>query len=171
MLGVTWSFALARFTSDGNLDPTFGDGGVLTTVITYYAVADAVAVAEGGTILAAGHSSGVFTVVRYQPDGSLDPSFGSDGVTRYSRVEVCRVTEWFASEEVIRTAMRRLDEPGWRAAREDNSPRHRQRPAAATPHPHSRQRNSGALATFRRLPLSRGAKPPAALISNKGPTW
>ena len=79
-----YDFALARFTSDGLLDNSFSDDGKLTTEISQ---ADdecwAVAIQSNGKILAAGftydaqHSN--FALARYNPSGSLDTSFDSDG--------------------------------------------------------------------------------------------
>ncbi len=90
-----WDFALARFTRDGKLDPSFGDGGV---VLTDYGdrAADrgetddtlrAMDVLPNGTIVAAGEvrdRSGErdFALARYRRDGRLDPSFGDGGKVR-----------------------------------------------------------------------------------------
>src|SRR4051794_9959688 len=68
------------------LDPTFGDSGVV--VVTAGAEATSVAVQPNGAILVGGSvvagasaanagTSGVVT--RLRPDGSLDPSFGENG--------------------------------------------------------------------------------------------
>ena len=82
------SFALARFEDDGTLDPTFGDGdGKVRTRIGPEARAFAVAVAPDGSIVAGGLSGtndGVTrpTLVRYEPSGGLDPTFGGDGIVR-----------------------------------------------------------------------------------------
>ena len=66
----------------GSLDPSFGvDGWVVTElggmVSTY---ASAVAVQPDGRIVVAGSAFNRFMVVRYLPDGTLDPSFGDDGI-------------------------------------------------------------------------------------------
>lgn len=84
------SFALARFTSDGALDPTFGDGGRVLTSFGNPASCDAWGEAAGlasdGAIVAAGTTSclrdsldGRFAVARYLADGTLDTAFGGDG--------------------------------------------------------------------------------------------
>jgi uncharacterized delta-60 repeat protein len=80
---ATWGpryMALARYNSDGSLDATFGDGGIVT--------ADAggrgssgiggVAIDSLGRIVVAGSSNGAFTLARYNSDGSLDDTFGAD---------------------------------------------------------------------------------------------
>jgi uncharacterized delta-60 repeat protein len=81
--GLNSEFALVRYTPDGNLDPTFGSGGKVTTRIRTVDSADAVVLQLDGRIVVAGVSSGgrdpEFAVIRYTPDGSLDPTFGSGG--------------------------------------------------------------------------------------------
>jgi uncharacterized delta-60 repeat protein len=74
-------FALARYNPDGSLDASFGGGGKVTTAISPRASgAAAVALQPNGRMVAAGASFTCtyfdFALVRYKPDGSLDPSFG-----------------------------------------------------------------------------------------------
>jgi uncharacterized delta-60 repeat protein len=69
----------------GTLDPTFGAGGkVLTDFGGTPDFASAIAVQRDGRIVAAGSSfrdgSADFAVARYNPDGSLDASFGDSGM-------------------------------------------------------------------------------------------
>jgi uncharacterized delta-60 repeat protein len=84
-------FGLARYESDGTLDPTFGAGGRVSTDLgpggeTAYALA----VQPDGGIVAAGLSNNrdsmppfqEFTLVRYTPDGGLDTTFGENGQVR-----------------------------------------------------------------------------------------
>jgi uncharacterized delta-60 repeat protein len=76
----------AKFRSDGSLDPSFGEGGVFRFNPTPNDdLALAVAIDEGGRVVLAGYTEtggGVDTVIlRLTPDGRLDPSFGSGGVT------------------------------------------------------------------------------------------
>lgn len=82
----TMYIALARYKPDGSLDETFGDGGkVLTLASTgLSAAAYSVALQSDGRIVVAGQSeypdyTHGFGLVRYNPDGSLDISFGIDG--------------------------------------------------------------------------------------------
>ncbi|MDX2688393.1 MULTISPECIES: DUF11 domain-containing protein [Streptomyces] len=78
---TAFDFALARFTADGSLDTTFGGGdGKVTTDLGGYNWGEAVVVQSTGKIVASGWSGGRFTLVRYQPDGSLDSGFGTAGV-------------------------------------------------------------------------------------------
>jgi uncharacterized delta-60 repeat protein len=75
-------FALARYNPDGSLDTTFGSGGIARS--DFGAPLDAasdVVVQPDGKLVAAGLSAGNFAVARYNPDGSLDATFGSNGLS------------------------------------------------------------------------------------------
>lgn len=78
-------FALARYNGDGSLDTIFGTGGKVTTVFFgFNDGAAAVALQADGRIVVVGHAypggaNDQFAVARYNPDGSLDASFGADG--------------------------------------------------------------------------------------------
>jgi uncharacterized delta-60 repeat protein len=85
------SFLLLRFNSDGSVDPTFGNGGMVTTNIgTDNDRAYALALQSDGKIVAAGKKGiqfyptdqrkGNVALVRYNPDGSLDATFGNGGI-------------------------------------------------------------------------------------------
>ncbi|HKI85197.1 MAG TPA: delta-60 repeat domain-containing protein [Thermoanaerobaculia bacterium] len=82
-----YDFALARYNSDGTLDTSFGsnhDGRVLTDFSGSVSHDDAYAVAvqSDGKIVAAGQSDAEgdyeFALARYNSDGTLDTSFGSN---------------------------------------------------------------------------------------------
>ena len=75
------AFALARYNPDGSLDATFGTGGTVTTAVgTAYNVARAIALQGDGKIVAAGSAANsFFALARYNPDGSLDATFGMGG--------------------------------------------------------------------------------------------
>lgn len=75
-------FALARFNPDGSLDPTFGDGGTRITDIGGNDRCNGLAILADGKLVAAGdaENSGGFALARYDPDGSLDPAFGTGGI-------------------------------------------------------------------------------------------
>lgn len=82
----TCDFAVARYDAQGTLDATFGSGGTRTFGVGVDAVdteARAVAVDSEGRIVIGGLSCGAgqckFAVVRLEPDGSTDRSFGKDG--------------------------------------------------------------------------------------------
>jgi uncharacterized delta-60 repeat protein len=74
-------FGLARYTASGNLDTLFSsDGKVITDFgADVYASARAVAIDASGKIVVAGSAGGQFALARYNPDGSLDATFSSDG--------------------------------------------------------------------------------------------
>lgn len=77
--------ALARYTPNGSLDQTFGNGGLVTTDLDEFESARAVAIQPDGKIVVAGNISRLdgshdFVVLRYNQGGTLDSSFGQDGV-------------------------------------------------------------------------------------------
>jgi uncharacterized delta-60 repeat protein len=80
--------ALVRYTTTGGLDPTFGSGGMVTTVIGGWRSGGfAIALQPDGKIVVAGTAGSMqpcgqfssFALARYTPDGTLDASFGSGG--------------------------------------------------------------------------------------------
>lgn len=78
-------FALARYTTTGSLDSTFGNGRgwVLTDFGGSFGNATSVALQPDGKIVVAGASdvgaSNDFALARYNTDGSLDTTFGFNG--------------------------------------------------------------------------------------------
>ena len=67
----------------GKLDSTFGTNGIVTTFIDSSAVANSIAVQADGKIVTGGWCSNGqmgFLLARYLQNGSLDPTFGSNGV-------------------------------------------------------------------------------------------
>jgi len=83
-LSGTSNFAIARYGTDGSLDPTFdGDGKTTTDFGGAYDAARGVAIQQDGRIVAAGEAfisgSQLFALARYNPNGSLDPAFDGDG--------------------------------------------------------------------------------------------
>ena len=82
--GTNYDMAVARYNPDGTLDASFGSNGTVTTAIgASNDQGQAMALQPDGKIVVAGYSfigtSEDFAVVRYNPDGSLDASFGSNG--------------------------------------------------------------------------------------------
>src|SRR5262245_2716902 len=78
------SFAWARA---GSLDPTFGSGGITTvpsgSLTEFF---KGLEIEPDGSIVAGGSADPGFTpaslvLVKYQPGGALDPSFGTGGVS------------------------------------------------------------------------------------------
>ncbi|MGC0329816.1 putative delta-60 repeat protein/putative repeat protein (TIGR01451 family) [Streptomyces sp. SAI-170] len=76
-----FDFALARYASDGALDPGFGGDGKVVTDFAGGSLdgSSDLALQSDGKIVAAGISQADFAVARYNPDGSLDPAFSGDG--------------------------------------------------------------------------------------------
>ena len=77
-----YDFALARYNVDGTLDPDFA-GGTVTTDFAGNDSACGAAVLADGKILVAGTADaagkGLFALARYEPNGSLDRTFGNAG--------------------------------------------------------------------------------------------
>jgi uncharacterized delta-60 repeat protein len=76
------NIALARYNPDGSLDATFGSGGRVTTdpavdpLLAGFGSFVGVAIqADGKIVVASGRA-----VLRYNPDGTLDPTFGTAGI-------------------------------------------------------------------------------------------
>jgi uncharacterized delta-60 repeat protein len=72
----------------GSLDPTFGNGGIVTTAFGNVAFgnvdeAHGVLLQPDGKIVAVGASSAAgrvaFALARYEPNGALDATFGTGG--------------------------------------------------------------------------------------------
>lgn len=83
----SFAFALARYRADGNLDSTFGTGGIVSTPFTPGRGAEAadLALQSDGKIVAVGFADDAgfdpdFAVARYNPNGTLDGSFGTGGI-------------------------------------------------------------------------------------------
>src|ERR1051325_2017809 len=78
-MGPSWSaFVLVRYNTDGSLDTSFNGTGVVSTSVGTLGVASDLAIQTDGKIVVLGYSA-FFAVVRYNPDGSLDSSFGGTG--------------------------------------------------------------------------------------------
>jgi uncharacterized delta-60 repeat protein len=75
---------VARYDTDGSLDDSFGGNGKVRTTLGSQNGATAVAIDSQDRVVAVGWgwpgSAEHFAIVRYDTDGSLDPSFGSGGV-------------------------------------------------------------------------------------------
>ena len=92
------NFALVRYSADGKLDPSFGDGG---TVVTNVGNAWALAIQRDRKLVTAGTNGGrryrEFALARWTADGSLDPSFGRNG-----KVQTAFVTAATANAVLVR---------------------------------------------------------------------
>jgi uncharacterized delta-60 repeat protein len=81
---------IARFLPDGSADPSFGGDGVVEMNLAVGSVDQMKGVTEldGGQLLVTGYSDGdtrFLAQVRFDPDGSLDPTFGEKGVAIIDR--------------------------------------------------------------------------------------
>ena len=77
-------FALIRYESDGTVDTTFGDNGIVTTHIPTFGncITKAAVLQSDGKIIALGYAENVhsyFALVRYNSNGTVDTTFGTDG--------------------------------------------------------------------------------------------
>jgi uncharacterized delta-60 repeat protein len=83
---VTGDFLVARYNPDGTIDKTFGQGGRVITDFGMTESASSVAIQPDGKIVVAGGTYpgfpflGFYALARYNPDGSLDTTFGSGGL-------------------------------------------------------------------------------------------
>ncbi len=84
-------FALARYNPDGTLDTTFGNGGrVITIIANVRESGNGILILPNGKILICGSielpssANSSFALLRYNPDGSLDTTFGSGGIVMTS---------------------------------------------------------------------------------------
>jgi uncharacterized delta-60 repeat protein len=79
------AFAVLRYNVNGILDASFGTGGSVTTAFAgFQAAASGVVLQSDGKMVVVGSTgvsgvSGSFALARYNPNGSLDASFGSGG--------------------------------------------------------------------------------------------
>jgi uncharacterized delta-60 repeat protein len=81
-------FLIVRYNTDGQLDPTFGNGGLVTTDFGHQDFVTDIAIQRDGKIVAVGNLSDVvngkhtedFGAARYNADGSLDAGFGNGGL-------------------------------------------------------------------------------------------
>ncbi len=82
----SYLFALARYNPNGSLDNTFDTDGIVTAaILTYNNHANAVAIQNDGKIVVAGFTSNSVSadydiaLLRFNPNGSLDTAFDTDG--------------------------------------------------------------------------------------------
>ncbi|MBK8812729.1 MAG: VCBS repeat-containing protein [Acidobacteria bacterium] len=88
-------FALARYNADGALDAGFGSNGIVNTQVNATSQINALKVQPNGKIIAVGESTAIgqngydFAIVRYDSNGSLDPSWGNAGkvITNISGIQ------------------------------------------------------------------------------------
>ncbi len=72
-------FLVARYSTGGTLDTTFGGLGYVTTNMGTDS-ANGLVIQPNGQIMVVGQSSSSFTALRFNADGSLDSGFGTSGI-------------------------------------------------------------------------------------------
>ena len=77
--GAGTDFALARIHSDGTLDTSFGNNGIVITDAGNGDVAQAL-VEQNGKLVAVGTGGSGIIIIRYHSDGSLDTTLDGDGI-------------------------------------------------------------------------------------------
>jgi uncharacterized delta-60 repeat protein len=82
-----WWYGVYRWLPNGDLDRSFGSGGWVATDLGAFPMAHAVALQADGKILVGGQVECpnlqlCFGIVRYDPNGSIDRSFGASGVAQ-----------------------------------------------------------------------------------------
>lgn len=78
-------FSLVRYNSDGSVDTSFGQGGIVAADFPGNQYGYSIAVQSDGKILVGGGNHNLvdgvdFALARYHVDGSLDATFGSNGL-------------------------------------------------------------------------------------------
>lgn len=74
--------ASSAWAADGDLDPSFGDRGLVTTAVTEISL-EAMAIDGQGRIVVAGRTNSDMAVARYLPSGVLDTTFSVDGIASF----------------------------------------------------------------------------------------
>jgi len=76
-----YDFAIVKYNADGTLDNAFGTNGItITDIGSSEDICYAIAVQPDGKIVAGGTAGATRTLVRYNADGTLDDSFGFNGI-------------------------------------------------------------------------------------------
>jgi uncharacterized delta-60 repeat protein len=89
--GSFFGWAIARYTPDGTLDTNFGNNGIVTKYFAATSVLNDVVIQSDGKIVVGGYSNTgagcqtghapiCWTVARYNINGTLDTTFGNNGV-------------------------------------------------------------------------------------------
>ena len=79
---------ICRYMPDGGLDPTFGEGGIVVTTYDKAANSNSLVINSAGKLIRGGNydlynAHSLFILESFNPDGSIDESFGENGVAKY----------------------------------------------------------------------------------------
>ncbi|MGH7137881.1 MAG: hypothetical protein ACREHD_19195, partial [Pirellulales bacterium] len=83
---IGWDLVLMRYNTDGSLDSSFGNGGIVIDTMPepLDTAINSMFVEPGGKIVAAGRLGEDAALFRFNPDGSLDTTFAGGGVAAAS---------------------------------------------------------------------------------------
>jgi uncharacterized delta-60 repeat protein len=84
--GSNWDIAICRYNTDGSLDSSFGSGGTIVTRLPdFYGTAAGLTIQPGDNKIVVALDDGYsLALARYNADGTLDSSFGSGGIVRFT---------------------------------------------------------------------------------------
>lgn len=78
-------FTLIRYNTDGTIDTGFGSNGIVITPINFSSQIFSIAIQSDDKIIVAGYTSNnEFGAARYNDDGSIDTTFGTNGIWNLS---------------------------------------------------------------------------------------
>jgi uncharacterized delta-60 repeat protein len=86
LLGIGFR-QLVRFLPDGRRDSTFGAGGVLTDLALDVTPGNSFVLPDGKIVVTAGFANEL-RLHRYNPDGTKDSTFGTNGLVRHSSLPI-----------------------------------------------------------------------------------
>ncbi len=78
---------ICRYMPDGGLDPSFGEGGIVVTTYAYATHSNSLIINAAGKLIRGStndlYSNSSFMLESFNTDGSMDESFGENGVAKY----------------------------------------------------------------------------------------
>jgi uncharacterized delta-60 repeat protein len=87
---ATPSFSLIRLNPDGSLDTSFGDAGTVRGLPDVFGILDVSAQSDGKIVLLASTSSQE-EVIRFNPNGAMDATFGIGGVAVLTGIDALKL--------------------------------------------------------------------------------
>ena len=94
-------FLLIRYTLNGKIDSTFGTNGKVVTDVGGYDQVSSLAIQNDGKILAAGEQNPSGYVARYNVNGRIDSSFGTNGLLFSGTLTIVSVKSLANGEFII----------------------------------------------------------------------